>query len=69
MIKTSIRQYEEAGAAEKQIRAIENRKMVQIENAASEGSVNSSMIKNLISKANNTKQNQFHTEAATGGVL
>ena len=43
--------------------------MVQIENAASEGSVNSSMIKNLISKANNTKQNQFHTEAATGGVL
>lgn len=53
-------QLEEAEATEKCIIAVENREMAQLVNAESEGFMNRFMMKNLISKSNDTKQNQFH---------
>ena len=40
--------------------SVENHEMAQLQNAEFEGSVNIFMGKNLISKTNDTKQNQFH---------
>ena len=53
-------QLEEAEATEKCIIAVENREMAELVNAESEGSMNRFMMKNLISKSNDAKRNQFH---------
>ena len=45
---------------EKCIIALVNHEMAQLQNAESEGSVNIFMMKNSVSRTNDTKQNQFH---------
>ena len=40
--------------------SVENHEMAKLQNAESEGSVIIFMMKNVISKTNDTKQNQFH---------